>query len=125
MLFFSFFLFVLVFCFPEGDGSIPLLLSLLRELRDEVSENFQNLKDVLIQKIEGESILLNLVTENYFALDEVGTSIVTTLDGSDSVAAAVRKLLEIYEVEEAKLTEDITQLVSQCEQVGLLQAISA
>ena len=41
------------------------------------------------------------------------------------VAAAVRKLLKIYEVEEANLTEDITQLVSQCEQVGLLQAISA
>ena len=94
-------------------------------MRDEVSENFQNLKDVLIQKIEGESILLNLVTENYFALDEVGTSIVTTLDGSDSVAAALRKLLKIYEVEEANLTEDITQLASQCEQVRLLQAISA
>lgn len=119
------FFYLCIFYFPEGDGSIPLLLSLLRELRDEVSENFQNLKDVLIQKIEGESILLNLVTENYFALDEVGTSIVTTLDGSDSVAAAVRKLLKIYEVEEANLTEDITQLASQCEQVRLLQAISA
>ena len=81
-------------------------------------------KDVLIQKIEGESILLNLATENYFALDEVGTSIVTTLDESDSVEAAVRKLLEIYEVGEAKLTEDITQLVNQCEQEGLLQVIS-
>jgi hypothetical protein len=33
-------------------------------------------KDLLIQEIEGESILLNLVTENYFALEEVGTSIV-------------------------------------------------
>jgi len=82
-------------------------------------------KDVLIQNIEGESILLNLATENYFALDEVGTSIVTTLDGSDSVAAATRKLLEIYAVEEAKLTEDITQLVNQCEQEGLLQIVSA
>jgi hypothetical protein len=82
-------------------------------------------KDVLIQKIEGESILLNLATENYFVLDKVGTSIVTTLDESDSVAAAVRKLLGIYEVGEAKLTEDITQLVDQCEQAGLLQVSSA
>ena len=82
-------------------------------------------KDVLIQKIEGESILLNLATENYFVLDQVGTSIVTTLDESDSVAAATRKLLDIYEVEEAKLKEDITRLVNECEQVGLLQVISA
>jgi hypothetical protein len=82
-------------------------------------------KDVLIQKIEGESILLNLATENYFALDQVGTSIVTTLDESDSVAAATRKLLEIYEVEEAKLNEDISRLVNECEEAGLLQVVSA
>jgi hypothetical protein len=31
----------------------------------------------------------------------------------------------MYEVEEAKLTEDITQLVNECEQEGLLQIISA
>ncbi len=73
---------------------MPLLLSLLRELRDEVSENFQNLKDVLIQKIEGESILLNLVTENYFALDEVGASVVTTLDESDSCGGRRPKTIE-------------------------------
>jgi len=82
-------------------------------------------KDVLIQKIEGESILLNLATENYFVLDQVGTSIVTTLDESDSVAVATQKLLEIYEVEEAKLNEDISRLVNECEQVGLLQVVSA
>ena len=82
-------------------------------------------KDVLIQKIEGECILLNLATENYFVLDQVGTSIVTTLDESDSVAAATRKLLEIYEVEEAKLNEDISRLVNECEEAGLLQVVSA
>jgi len=82
-------------------------------------------KDVLIQNIEGESILLNLATENYFVLDQVGTSIVNTLDESDSVAAAIRKLLEIYEVEEAKLKEDISQLVNECEEAGLLQVVSA
>jgi len=82
-------------------------------------------KDVLIQNIEGESILLNLATENYFVLDHVGTSIVNTLDESDSVAAAIRKLLEIYEVEEAKLKEDISRLVNECEEAGLLQVVSA
>ena len=51
-------------------------------------------KDVLIQKIEGESILLNLVTENYFALDEVGASVVTTLDESDSCGGRRPKTIE-------------------------------
>ena len=91
----------------------------------ELTARVRLAKDVLIQNIEGESILLNLATENYFVLDQVGTSIVTTLDESDSVAAAIQKLLEIYEVEEPKLKQDITQLVNECEQVGLLQVTSA
>ena len=91
----------------------------------ELTARVRLAKDVLIQNIEGESILLNLATENYFVLDQVGTSIVNTLDESDSVAAAIRKLLEIYEVEEPKLKQDITQLVNECEQVGLLQVTSA
>jgi len=91
----------------------------------ELTARVRLAKDVLIQNIEGESILLNLATENYFVLDQVGTSIVTTLDESDSVAAAIQKLLEIYEVEEPKLKQDITQLVNECEQVGLLQVTAA
>lgn len=87
----------------------------------ELTARVRLAKDVLIQNIEGESILLNLATENYFVLDQVGTSIVTTLDQSDSVAAAIQKLLGIYEVEEGKLKEDVTRLVNECEQVGLLQ----
>jgi hypothetical protein len=90
----------------------------------ELTARVRLAKDVLIQNIEGESILLNLATENYFVLDQVGTSIVTTLDESDSVAAATQKLLEIYEVEEGKLKEDISRLVNECEQAGLLQVTS-
>ena len=82
-------------------------------------------KDVLIQKIGEEAVLLNLGTENYFALDEVGTSIVTILEESDSVREAVGKLLQKYETEETKLTEDITHLVEECKEHGLLQIIEA
>jgi hypothetical protein len=82
-------------------------------------------KDVLIQKIEGESILLNLATENYFALDEVGTRIVSALEESDSVEQAIGKLVGIYEVDESKLMSDAIRLVEECEQNGLLQVTAA
>ena len=82
-------------------------------------------KDVLMQKVGDDAILLNLNTENYFALDAIGARITDTLQESDSVATATQKLLEIYEVEEAKLQEDISRLVNECEQAGLLQVISA
>jgi len=82
-------------------------------------------KDVLIQKVGDDAILLNLNTENYFALDEVGTRIIATLQESDSVTQAVRKLVGIYEVDESKLTSDAVRLVEECEQHGLLQVTEA
>jgi len=82
-------------------------------------------KDVLMEKVGDEAILLNLNTENYFALDEVGTRIIATLQESDSVTQAVRKLVGIYEVDEIKLTRDAIRLVEECEQYGLLHITEA
>jgi hypothetical protein len=81
--------------------------------------------DVLMQKVGDDAILLNLNTENYFALDEVGTRIINTLQESDSVKQAIGKLAGIYEVDESKLTSDAIRLVEECEQNGLLQVTEA
>lgn len=78
-------------------------------------------KDVLMQKVGDDAILLNLNTENYFTLDEVGSRMINTLQESDSVKQAIQKLVEIYEVDETKLTSDAIRLVEECEQNGLLQ----
>jgi hypothetical protein len=82
-------------------------------------------KDVLMQKVGDDSILLNLNTENYFSLDEIGMRIIDTLQESDSVAQAVGKLVGIYEVDEDKLTKDAVRLIEECEQNGLLQITQA
>jgi hypothetical protein len=81
--------------------------------------------DVLMQKVGDDAILLNLNTENYFTLDEVGTRIINTLQESDSVKQAIGKLVEIYEVDEGRLTSDAIRLVEECEQNGLLQVTEA
>jgi len=82
-------------------------------------------KDVLMQKVGDDAILLNLNTENYFTLDEVGTRIINALQESDSLKQAVRKLVGIYDVDENKLTSDAIRLVEKCEQHGLLQVAEA
>ena len=82
-------------------------------------------EDVLMQKVGDDAILLNLNTENYFALDEIGTRIIDTLQESDSVTQAVQKLVEIYEVDEGKLTTDAIRLVEECKEHGLLQITQA
>jgi hypothetical protein len=91
----------------------------------ELTARVRLAKDVLMQKVGDDAILLNLNTENYFALDEIGTHIIDTLQESDSVAQAVRKLVGIYEVDEGKLTKDTVRLVEECEQHGLLQITEA
>ena len=91
----------------------------------ELTAQVRLAKDVLIQKVGDDAILLNLNTENYFTLDEVGTRIVNTLQESDSLKQAVRKLVEIYDVDESKLTSDAIRLVEECEQNGLLQVTEA
>jgi hypothetical protein len=82
-------------------------------------------KDVLMQKVGDDAILLNLNTENYFSLDEVASRIIDTLQESDSVTLAVQKLVGIYEVDEGTLTKDAVRLIEECEQHGLLQITKA
>ena len=82
-------------------------------------------KDVLMQKVGDEAILLNLNSENYFSLDEVGARMVATLEESDSLTEAVQKLARIYEADESKLTADALRLVGECEEYGLLQITEA
>ena len=82
-------------------------------------------EDVLMQKVGDDAILLNLNTENYFTLDEVGTRIINTLQESDSVKQAIGKLVGIYEVDESKLTSDAIHLVAECQQHGRLQITEA
>jgi lipoate-protein ligase B len=91
----------------------------------ELTARVRLAKDVLIQNVGDDAILLNLNTENYFALDEVGTRIINTLQESDSLKQAVRKLVGIYDVDESKLTSDAIRLVEECEQHGLLQVTAA
>ena len=91
----------------------------------ELTARVRLANDVLMQKVGDDAILLNLNTENYFALDEVGTRIIDTLQESVSVAQAVQKLAGIYEVDEAKLTKDAVGLIEECEQHGLLQITQA
>ena len=91
----------------------------------ELTAQVRLAKDVLMQKVGDDAILLNLNTENYFTLDEVGTRMINALQESDSLKQAVRKLMGIYDVDESKLTRDAIHLVEECEQHGLLQVTAA
>ena len=76
--------------------------------------------DVLMQEIDGESVLLDLRTETYFGLDEVGTLLFRTLKEQGTLAAAVGAGLAAFEVEREELTRDLLALVEDLVAQGLL-----
>jgi hypothetical protein len=76
---------------------------------------------VVLQDVEGESVLLNLNSEQYFALDEVGTRIWAALTAAASVQEAYEVLLAEFDVEPAVLRADIEALIGQLVENGLLE----
>lgn len=77
--------------------------------------------DVLMQEVDGEAVLLDLRTETYFGLDEVGTLLFRTLKEQGTLGAAVDAGLAAFEVERDELTSDLLALVEDLVAQGLLE----
>jgi Coenzyme PQQ synthesis protein D (PqqD) len=77
--------------------------------------------DVLISNLQEESVILNLDSERYYGLDDVGTRILTLLNTSDSIEAAYEKLAQEYDVDEEVLRKDLLTLVENLLEQGIVQ----
>lgn len=69
--------------------------------------------DVMIQEVGDESVLLDLKTERYLGLNEVGTRMWRVLLESDSIQAAYETLLAEYDVTPQLLEEDLRDLLDR------------
>ena len=79
---------------------------------------------VLVRQVENESVLLNLTSERYFGLDEVGTRMWAALTTSPSIQAAYDTLIAEYDVEDARLRQNFEELVEKLVTNGLLEVRS-
>ena len=77
--------------------------------------------DVLISDLEGESVILNLKSERYYGLDKVGTRFLTLLSNSESIEQAFETLLAEYDVEAEVLRGDLTELLTDLREQGLVE----
>jgi len=69
--------------------------------------------DVLAQEAAGEIVLLNLQSEKYFSLNEVGTRIWQLMQRHDKVGSIYSVMLAEYHVEENLLWEDLLAFLQQ------------
>lgn len=76
--------------------------------------------DVLFQKVGVEAVLLDLASESYFGLDEVGARIWQLLLKNSSLSAIYAVLLEEYDVGPAQVERDLLELIGELVDAGLL-----
>jgi hypothetical protein len=77
--------------------------------------------DVLISRLQEESVILNLDSERYFGLDDVGTRFLSVLTASDSIEAAYQSLAEEYDVDGEVLRQDLVALIQNLQQQGIIE----
>jgi hypothetical protein len=77
--------------------------------------------EVLISNLQEESVILNLDSERYFGLDDVGTRFLSVLTTSDSIEAAYKRLLSEYDVDSQALRQDLVSLIQKLIDQGIVQ----
>ena len=76
---------------------------------------------VFAQEVDGEMVLLDMNSENYFGLDAVGTDIWQAMQEKENLKEVFEILLEQYEVEEDVLKKDLITFVEKLEESGLVK----
>jgi predicted component of type VI protein secretion system len=77
----------------------------------------------LFRELQGEAVLLNLGSESYFGLDEVGTRMWLVLTSAGSIQKSYESLLDEYEVEPERLWEDLEGLIGRLAEHGLVEIV--
>jgi hypothetical protein len=78
-------------------------------------------ENVFSQEVDGEIVLLDMESENYFGLDEIGAAFWQLLQSHEILQDVLERLLEMYDVEEAVLQKDLESFVKRLDENGLVR----
>ena len=76
--------------------------------------------DARSRRIDDETLLLDLESEEYFSLGDVGTEAWARIEQGTTIDAMVDELLEVFEVDRATLDADLRALVDDMVDAGLV-----
>jgi hypothetical protein len=76
---------------------------------------------VLISRLQEESVILNLDSERYYGLDDVGTRFLSVLTTANSIDAAYQSLAEEYDIDREVLRQDLVALIQNLLQQGIIE----
>jgi hypothetical protein len=76
--------------------------------------------EVLLQEVGGESVLLDLKSESYFGLDDVGTRIWRLVEQDGDLNSVHAAILAEYDVDPIRLERDLRDLIARLVEAGLV-----
>ena len=76
--------------------------------------------EVVTRELDGEAVLLNLSTEEYYSLNDVGSRVWDLTDGERTVTAIVDAIVAEYEVERSEVEADVLALLGELADEGLV-----
>ena len=80
-------------------------------------------EDVVFTRFEsdGDGILLNLTTKNYYTLNETAAFIWSRLEGGEIIDYILSELAAEYEISTSEAHDSVWELVTDLEKEGLVQ----
>jgi hypothetical protein len=79
---------------------------------------------VLFTTVEQDAILLNTSSNQYYALEEVGTRLWELLSAGKGLRESVQVLLDEYEVTPPELESDLLELLTHLTENGLVEVVA-
>ena len=79
-------------------------------------------EEALSQEVNGETVILDLKSESYFGLDEVGTRVWQLLQENGDVQKVFDAMLEEFDVDADTLASDMKNLIDDLIEKGLISS---
>ena len=77
--------------------------------------------DILFQELDNELVLLNLVNEQYFGLDPIGSRMWQLLEQHKQTSLVVKQICLEYDVNEEQASQDLNNLVTKLADAKLIR----
>lgn len=80
-------------------------------------------ESVVFCYVSGEAVALNTITSKYYGLDETAVRMWQVLAEHKQIDKTVAILLEEFDVDEARLRDDVNRFVSELSEHGLVEVV--
>ncbi len=77
--------------------------------------------DVIYQELDGEMVLLDIKSGEYFGIDEIGSRIWALIEQGKNVEGVKEALLQEYDVDDETCGRQVGAFIEELQGAGLLQ----